>query len=135
MPDLDANGNVVTTGQDTYDARRNNNAHDIRRAVAPPPTVLSTINVNSSSGFTGAASFLSSSGMEGGVLNSGILLRAVQCNSTNTIFVGLTAAGLDNSSCFLMEANDEIFIPLNRLSDLSFKTVGTNGMTLSALGE
>jgi hypothetical protein len=141
MADLDSDGNVVYTGQVSYDARRNNSAHDIRRTVAPPPRVVATVNITSAGGFTGAASFFSTIGgdpVAGGgavMLNSGVLLRTVQCHAANTILVGLSGAGLANSDCFLMEANDEIFLPVGRLDDISFKTIGTNGMTISALGE
>ena len=128
MADLDANGNVINN-EPNHTHRMKSNATDIRRTIAPEPTVIGTKKVIQASGFTNANNAIFGDG-DSKTLNSGILLRSVEGSAR--AFVGITAAGLATTDCFLMEDGDDLFIPTN---DFGKVFINTAGATLSVIGE
>ena len=130
MADLDANGNVINN-EPRHSARMKSNATDIRRTIAPQPTVVGTFNINTSAaGFTSAAKHLKDANSF--ALNSGVLFRVVDSTSKEG-FIGLTQASLSKTNCFLVEEGDEIFIPTDNLDNIQLNS--ENGITFACLGE
>ena len=137
MSDLDAQGNVDNSNIPDYTARAKSNATDIRRTIAPVPTVIGTkqfiADDAANVGFSAAGEHFGKTNTQ---LNSGVLLRVVDSVSTSFCFVGITAAGLAVTDCVLLEDGDEVFMPAKDLNDISiFSNPGTGGITLSMLGE
>lgn len=130
MADLDANGNVINN-EPAHRVRDNANRTDIRRTIAPTPTVVGTFSVNTTAdGFTSAAKHLKDA--TSFKLNSGVLFRVVD-STTKSGFIGITQASLAITDCFLVEEGDEIFIPAEDLDDIQLNSDG--GITFSCLGE
>lgn len=128
MADLDSNGNAINN-EPAHRVRDNSNRTDIRRTIAPEPTVIGTKKVVQASGFTNANNAIIGDG-DTKPLNSGILLRSVE--GSGRVFVGLTAAGLATTDCFLVEDGDDLFIPTD---DFGKVFINTAGATLSVIGE
>ena len=130
MADIDSDGNVINN-EPTYTARMKSNATDIRRTIAPTPTVVGTFNINTTAaGFTSAAKHLKDTNSF--PLNSGILFRVVDSTSKSG-FIGLTQASLSTTDCFLVEEGDEVFVPAENLDFIQLNSDG--GITFSCLGE
>lgn len=127
MADLDANGNVINN-EPLHTGRLKSNATDLRRTIAPEPTVVGTKKIVQASGFTQISkNILDVTAKD---LNSGVLIRSVEGSAR--AFVGFTAAGLATTDCFLVEDGDDLFIPTD---DFGKIVVNTAGATLSVIGE
>lgn len=132
MSDLGAGGTIDYSNLPDYTIRsQQSNATDIRRTVAPQPSVIGSFNVNTTAtGFTNAAFLLK--GTETFTLNSGALFRVVDSDAKSG-HIGITQAGLLVGDCFLVEEGDEIFIPARDLGDIQLNSSG--GITFACLGE
>ena len=136
MSDLDANGNVDYSNIGNFTTRANSNATDIRRTIAPTPTVCGTFHFLNA-GFSGAGDVIKGvlPGVDTTILNQGLLFRVVD-NNTTTGHIGITKAGANSGDAVLLESGDEIYIPAKKLNDIIIgHTTATSGITLSVLGE
>ena len=138
MSDLGAGGTVDFSNLPAYSIRsQQTNTTDIRRTVAPQPTVIGTFHVLNSAGFSGAGDVIKGTlpGVDTTTLNQGVLFRVVD-NNTTVGHVGITKPGAGISDAVMLEEGDEIFIPAERLNDIIIgHTTATSGITFSALGE
>tara|TARA_Y100001937_G_C7050378_1_gene298816 strand:+ start:84 stop:479 length:396 start_codon:yes stop_codon:yes gene_type:complete len=131
MSDLGAGGTVDFSNIPSYTGRMKSNATDIRRTVAPEPTVIGTKKIVSSAGFTNANNTIFGDG-DTKPLNSGVLFRSVEGGSK--ALIGFTAPGLAEANCFHLEDGDDLFLPTTDLGKVFIKTLAA-GATLSVLGE
>lgn len=138
MSDLGAGGTVDFSNLPAYSARsQQTNTTDIRRTVAPQPTVVGTFHVLNSAGFSGAGDVIKGTlpGVNTTTLNQGVLFRVVD-NNTTVGHIGITKPGAGISDAVMLEEGDEIFIPAESLNDIIIgHTTATSGITFSALGE
>ena len=138
MSDLGAGGTIDYSNLPAYSVRsQQTNTTDIRRTVAPTPSVCGTFHVLNA-GFSGAGDVINGAlpGAGGQVINQGVLFRVVD-NSNNSIgHIGITQAGAAVGDAVLLEEGDEIYIPAKNLNDIIIgHTTATHGFTCSALGE
>ena len=132
MGDLTAGGTVDYGAMPSWTARMHSSAHDIRRTVAPEPTVIGNKKIVSSSGFTNANNSIFADG-DSKPLNSGVLIRVV--DSTNArLYWGFTQSGLVEGQCNFLSNGESNFIPTTDLGRIYFKTSAV-GCTVSILGE
>ena len=138
MSDLGAGGTIDYSNLPAYSVRsQQTNFTDIRRTVAPTPTVCGTFHVLNA-GFSGAGDVINGAlpGAGGQVINQGVLFRVVD-NSNNSVgHVGITGDLRNENHAVLLEEGDEIFIPARDLNDIIIgHTTATHGFTFSVLGE
>ena len=138
MSDLGAGGTVDYSNLPAYSIRsQQSNATDIRRTVAPTPTVCGTFHFANPTGFSGAGDVIKGvlPGVDTTILNQGLLFRVVDNNST-TAHVGITKASAVVGDAVLLQEGDEIYIPAKKLNNIIIgHTTATSGITLSVLGE
>ncbi len=132
MGDLTAGGTVDFSGIPSWTARMHSSAHDIRRTVAPEPTVIGNKRVISSAGFTNANNAIFGNG-DSRQLNSGVLIRVTESSSAR-LFWGFTQAGLAEGNCNIIGNTETVFVPTTDLGRIYFKT-SSGGCTISVLGE
>jgi hypothetical protein len=131
MSDLTAGGTIDYSAIGNFTVRANSNATDIRRTVAPEPSVIGSFNINTTAtGFTNAAKHLKNA--ETFKLNSGVLFRVVDSDQKSG-HIGITQAGLVVGDSFLVEEGDEIFIPTTDLGNIFLNSEA--GITFACLGE
>lgn len=138
MSDLGAGGTIDYSAIGNFTTRANSNATDIRRTIAPTPTVVGTFHFLNNAGFSGAGDVIKGvlPGVDTTILNQGLLLRVVD-NAAGTVgHVGITKASAVAGDAVLLEAGDELYVPAKKLNDIIIgHTTATAGITLSVLGE
>ena len=138
MSDLGAGGTIDYSNLPAYSVRsQQTNFTDIRRTVAPTPSVCGTFHVLNA-GFSGAGDIINGAlpGAGGQVINQGVLFRVVDNSNNSVAHVGITKAGAVVGDAVLLEEGDEIYIPAENLNNIIIgHTTPTHGLTFSALGE
>ena len=138
MSDLGAGGTVDFSNLPDWSIRSQQaNVTDIRRTIAPTPSVIGTFHVLNAAGFSGAGDVIKGTlpGVDTTTLNQGVLFRVVDNNATFG-HIGITKPGAGVSDAVMLEEGDEIFIPARSLNDIIIgHTTATSGITFSALGE